>query len=302
MSSLDCVAGNAKPRIDVAALTAVFPVVALLPAWFAATSLFWAVLTIPFNPPYATFMLVAALGSVVMFVPLTQRIVVRRMLGVRFPTPAEQRRLESAARVVLAAAGTPKRRFVLGVDDSDDVNAFACGGHILVVTTFALSQLDDEELTGVVAHEFSHHLGAHTVGLSFAQWFSIPVLLCARLGEWFASASQKALRGLGESTGPLRYVPGLVGLALAAFSWIFNSTLFVAHRLNDLVGRDAEFHADARVVELGFGRSLSRALAHVAAREGSSVGRSRLERVYSSHPPARTRIARIEALLRSRHR
>ena len=83
---------------------------------------------------------------------------------------------------------------------------------------------------------------------------------------------------------------------------MFNSTLSVARNVNDFVGRDAEFFADRRVVELGFGRQLSRALAHVAPRDEGTIGRSRLDRVYSSHPPARTRIARIDALLRSRRR
>ena len=289
-----------RQRLDAAALTAALPVIALLPAWFASTSLVWLVVSVVFDAPYVLFMGIVALGSVVMFLPFTQRVFLNRLLGVRPPNVDELRRLTAATRMVVAAAGTPRRRFVLAIDDSDDINAFACGGHVLVVSSFAVKNLDDDELTGVVAHEFSHHLGAHTIGLSFAQWFSLPVLLCARIGDTAHSIARRPLRRLA---GRGRYGPLLakvIGFFLAAFSWVFNSTLAAARNLNDLVGRDAEFHADRRVVELGFGRQLARALAHVAPRDGTAIGRSRLDRVFSSHPPARTRIARIDALLRSR--
>lgn len=265
-------------------------------------SLIWVVVAIPFDTSYVTFIGTAALASVVMFLPATQRIFVTRMLGVRTPERDERRRLDTAARMVLAAARTPKRRFVFAIDESSDVNAFACGGHILVVSSFALDKLDDDELLGVVAHEFSHHLGAHTVGLSFAQWFSLPVLLFARLGEFTRKVARSPLRRLEAMEGAARHIARALDVVLRGFSWLFGATLVTAQRLNDLVGSDAEFHADRRVVELGFGRQLSRALTHVAARDGSSIGRSRHERIFSSHPPARTRIARIEALLRSRSR
>lgn len=265
-------------------------------------TLVWFVVSIPFDTSYLVFMLTTALSSVVMFLPVTQRIFVTRMLGVRAPDRDEQRRLDTAARMVLAAARKPKRHFVFAVDESNDVNAFACGGHILVVSSFALDNLDDDELLGVVAHEFSHHLGAHTIGLSFAQWFSLPVLVVARLGEFTRGIARAPLRRLGAAPGIPRHVARALDVALRGFSWLFGATLVTAQRLNDIVGRDAEFHADRRVVELGYGRQLSRALTHVAARDGSSVGHSRHERIFSSHPPARTRIARIEALLRSRSR
>jgi Zn-dependent protease with chaperone function len=296
------VARRRKTFIDSSALTAIVPVLALLPAWLSAMSLIWVVVAIPFDTSYVTFIGTAALASVVMFLPATQRIFVTRMLGVRTPERDERRRLDTAARMVLAAARTPKRRFVFAIDESSDVNAFACGGHMLVVSSFALDKLDDDELLGVVAHEFSHHLGAHTVGLSFAQWFSLPVLLFARLGEFTRKVARSPLRRLEAMEGAARHIARALDVVLRGFSWLFGATLVTAQRLNDLVGRDAEFHADRRVVELGFGRQLSRALTHVAARDGSSIGRSRHERIFSSHPPARTRIARIEALLRSRSR
>jgi heat shock protein HtpX/STE24 endopeptidase len=58
--------------------------------------------------------------------------------------------------------------------------------------------------------------------------------------------------------------------------------------LGNSVGRSAEFQADQRVVRMGYGRQLSAALKKTVGPRDVS----------SSHPPARTRIARIEASLR----
>lgn len=295
-------ARNGRSRPDSSALTAVVPVLALLPAWFVATSLCFLVVDVVSDPSYLAFMTIAAAGSVVMFVPVTQRVFVTRLLGVRTPTAPESRRLDPAVRVVLAAAGTPRRRFVLAVDESNDVNAFACGGHILVVSSYSLRELDDDELTGVVAHEFSHHLGAHTIGLSFAQWFGLPVVVFARIGFFLRRIADERRRQIERQEGLAPYFLRAATTALSCFAWAFQASLFAAEKLNNLVGRDAEFQADRRAVTLGFGRQLSRALGHVAARDASSIDRSWHERIFSSHPPARTRIARIEAMLRSRRR
>ncbi|MEY2627104.1 MAG: hypothetical protein RJB08_863 [Actinomycetota bacterium] len=293
-------------RFDPSAVTALIPVFAILPAWFVATSLTFLTVDVFFNPRYPIFMTIAALGCVVMFLPFTQRLFVMRLLGVRPPLPSESQRLAPAVRIVAAAARTPNRRFVLAIDASDDLNAFACGGHILVVSSFAVQELSDDELTGVVAHEFSHHLGAHTIGLSIAQWFSLPVIVYARLGFFLKSLAEKQ-RAVGKArlqhdANLVAYFLNALSAALTGFAWVFQTSLFTAQRVNNFVGRDAEFQADRRVVNLGFGRELSRALGRIASRDETSVNRTWQERLFSSHPPARTRIARIEAMLRSRRR
>ena len=293
-------------RIDSSALTAVIPVLAILPAWFVATSLCFLAADIVFDPGYATFMAVAALGAVVMFLPITQRLFVTRLLGVRTPAPNESSRLDAAVRIVAASAGQPHRRFILAVDDSADVNAFACGGHILVVSSFAIQHLDDNELVGVVAHEFAHHHGAHTIGLSFAQWFALPVVAFARLGFGLrAFAETQRMKAEHRHDGRFdlsAYFIRSASAALNGFALLFQASLLASQSLNNVVGRNAEFQADRRVVAMGFGRHLAHALTHARSNDRSSLDRSWHERIFSSHPPARTRIARIEAMLRSRRR
>ena len=66
-------------------------------------------------------------------------------------------------RAIALANELPPDRYILRVLPSDELNAYVCGGHLVVVTTFALAELPRRELAGVLAHELSHHLGMHTV-------------------------------------------------------------------------------------------------------------------------------------------
>ena len=66
--------------------------------------------------------------------------------------------------------------------------------------------------------------------------------------------------------------------------------------LGNFVGRGSEYHADRRAFEMGFGRELLNALRHVSDKQGRVETHGGM--VVMSHPPARTRIARLEAMMR----
>jgi Zn-dependent protease with chaperone function len=87
---------------------------------------------------------------------------------------------------------------------------------------------------------------------------------------------------------------------LTAVSWVFLSGLLLSNALSNAVGRNAEFQADRRVVNMGFGRPLALALRRVLAEFGTDRPVGWRQRLAMSHPPPRTRVARIEAQLRGR--
>jgi Zn-dependent protease with chaperone function len=223
-----------------------------------------------------------------------------RLLGARRPTRDERARLETAWRSVLQAAHLPQRRYVLAVLPSDELNAFACGGHLVVVTTLAVETLPRDELTGVLAHELSHHLGFHTVALTVAQWLSIPVWLLARIGFFLQNVAQAATSSFAGDSTLLLLLGRTVSAVLTAVSWVFLAGLMAANALGNWAGRGAEFQADERAVTLGFGRELSNALRRVMAEGGGTRPLTWRERLVATHPPARTRIAKIDAIRRAR--
>lgn len=285
-------------RFDGHAITAIAPVVAIFPAWLVAVTVFWWVLTRIAYVPFPVFSgAVLALG-ILLFSRPVQRVVLMRILGARPPTRAERDALQRAWYAVAQANHIPPGRFVLSVIDSDDINAFASGGHLVVVSRFAIANLSSEELTGVLAHELSHHLGMHTVALTVGQWLAVPVLVLARVGLYLQRLADAATATLASRDHWGETIARVVSGILTVVAWVFLSMITFSQYVANVVGRASEFKADQTVVEMGFGKQLRDALAKVRDEGHSGRARNWHDRLVMAHPPARTRIARIEARIR----
>lgn len=294
----------ARPRREVerAAVAALAPVLTLLPVWVLATAVFWLPLRLVWDVPLWSIAIAYLAAGALLFTRPAQRLVLTRLLGARRPTAHEAARLEAAWRQVAQANHLPPGRFLLAVLDDDELNAFACGGHLLVVTSFAVEILPHDELCGVLAHELSHHLGSHTVALTVGHWLSLPIVALAQIGFFLQSVARAATDAFGRDSTSLTTLGRLVAGALTAISWVFLAALVVSRSVGNLVGRGAEYQADVRAVEMGFGRELARALRRTVSLGRHDRPTTWRERVRATHPPARTRVARIEARLRASHR
>jgi len=289
-------------RIDGHAVAAFLPVIALLPAWAASVwALWWVVSRFAAVPWWLFAGCWLLLGGMLFWQP-AQRVLLQRLIGARSPTAQERARLQGARSVIAQRNHVKPSRYVLAVVDSDDLNAFACGGHLVVVSSYAVHSLSDEELTGVLAHELSHHLGFHTFALTVGQWLSIPVVLLARLGFAFQRLADSASTAMRGRSDVLAGAGRIVSVAMQTVAYVFLADLLLAQALGNIVGRRAEFAADQRVVDMGFGRELAKALRQVVAAGGGERPTSWADRIVTSHPPARTRVARIEATLRAAER
>ncbi|MEY3802008.1 MAG: hypothetical protein RLZZ51_290, partial [Actinomycetota bacterium] len=189
--------------------------------------------------------------------------------------------------------------FVLAVVDSNEINAFASGGHLVVVSSYAVNQLDQNELTGVLAHEISHHLGSHTVALTIAQWLSLPILLLARIGFILQRVAERISNTFKSGLNALKFIGLLISAALTVVSSLFVAALVVSQALSNAVGHESEFQADRRAVRMGFGNELLIALKHVVDDSQNYDEQTSSALVVSAHPPVRERINRLEALLRT---
>ena len=201
---------------------------------------------------------------------------------------------------MLQANRLPRRRFVIAVLPVDELNAFACGGHLVVVTSYAIDTLPRDELSGVLAHELSHHLGSHTIALTIGHWLSLPVLVLARIGFFLQNVATAATRTFARRSSSLTVLGQLASTLLMAVSWVFLSGLLLTNVISNLVGRNAELQADRRAVSMGFGRPLASALRRVIGEHRGERPTTLRERLAATHPPVRTRVAQIEALLRAR--
>ena len=140
-------------HLDGSALATLVPTLALLPISLVALAAFWFPVSLLVPIPYWLFAVVYLGAGVLLCLRPVQQLLLRWLFGARRPQPAELRRLRPVWDDVVRQAGFPKDRFVLAVVDSDELNAFACGGHVVATSTAALALLPDDELHGVLAHE-----------------------------------------------------------------------------------------------------------------------------------------------------
>ena len=286
--------------MDSTAIAALTPVIAVAPVWLLAILVFWWPVHVLWHVSFVVFALGYVAAVVLLFLRPVQVWVLAPLMGARRPTPAQSAALDPAWRPVLQANDLPGRRYVLATLPSNELNAFACGGHLVVVTSYAIETLPRDELTGVLAHELSHHLGLHTVALTFVQWLSVPVLLLARIGFFLQNVASAATTSYGSNSSALTVIGRTLAALLTAVSWFFLSGLLLSNALTNIVGRNSEFEADMRAIDMGFGTSLATALRRFVAEFGADRPLTWRDRLASSHPPARTRVARIEATMRGR--
>ncbi len=247
------------------------------------------------------FWILPAVWTVLALTLFSRRVqlhVLGPLLRARRPNAIEFDAIATPWENVTTAAGANPQDFVLLIIDADELNAYACGGHLVVTTSFAVRELPSDELAGVLAHELSHHLGLHTVSLTLIHWYSLPILLLARLGFALKNVAHAATEAFVSHSSALTALGRIFAGLLTGFSWALLAVLYASDGVSNLVGHRSEFEADRRTVQLGFGRELAAALTHLISRGGGHRSIGWRQRLAASHPPARTRIARIDAILR----
>ena len=291
---------STRRRVDSSAVSAFLPVLAVIPLWLLALAVVWLPLRVVWHISFVTFALIYLAAALLLFLRPVQVAILAPLLGARRPTRHERATLDIAWRSVLQANRLPARRFVIAVLPIDELNAYACGGHLVVVTSYAIDTLPRDELSGVLAHELSHHLGSHTIALTIGHWLSLPVFALARIGFFLQNVATAATRTFARRSSSLTVLGQFVSALLMAISWVFLSGLLLSNSIANVVGRNAELQADRRAVTMGFGRPLASALRRVIGERRGERPTNWRERLAATHPPARTRVAQIEALLRSR--
>ena len=285
-------------RFEWSALTGVIAIVALLPAWLVTATVLW----LPFgwwgNVDYWQFVGSLFLLFILLFSRPVQRFVLMRLLGARTPTPHEIVVLNESWQPIIRRNELDRRQFVLAVVDTDSLNAFACGGHLVIVSSQAIEQLDAEQLSGVLAHELSHHLGLHTVALTITQWMILPITVLSRVGMRLRAIAEEATIAFARRI-PLLHALGLfVAAFLHVLSWLLMLNVSLATSLGNAASRVTEFHADRRAARLGFGNHLLAAMRIWNAVAPPTERGDIRERVFASHPPMRLRINKLAHYLR----
>lgn len=287
-----------RRRVERAAVYAFVPVLAMLPFSLLALFLVWLPIGAFTDISYLWILVAFGATGPLLFIRRFQVLVLTPVLGARHPSEAEAAAIKPLWNEILRTNHVPDDHYVVRILPSEELNAFACGGHLVVVTSFAVDELTTPELQGVLAHELSHHLGLHTIAITIGHWLSMPVVALARIGVFLENVAIATRDSYGRDSPTIDSITNLAAIAIHGLSWIFTAAIRASVALGNIVGYQSEFDADRRAVRMGFGRELASALRRVLAAGHSPRPVGWRQRVASSHPSARTRVARIEALLR----
>jgi STE24 endopeptidase len=176
-----------------------------------------------------------------------------------------------------------------GSKRSSHGNAFFAGfgaGKRIVLFDTLVNRLEPAEVEAVLAHELGHYKLHHIVkmlalsaALTLAGLFVLGQIIDR---PWFYS-------GLGVRT------PGTAA-ALALFMLVVPEFLFFLHPLTSLYSRRREFEADAYARLHADSRDLVHALVKLYKDNAATLTPDPLHSAfYDSHPPAASRIARLQA-------
>lgn len=232
-----------------------------------------------------------------------------RLLNVATRDGDERRFLNVVEEMAIAAGLPVPAVYVL---DDPAINAFAAGHSpqdaVIGITHGAITQLDRDELQGVVAHEFSHILnGDMRLNLRLVALLH-GLLLIGLIGHLLLrGASGRRMMGTNRNNNGRAVVLGL-GAALMVIGYV--GTL-CGNLIKAAVSRQREFLADASAVQFtrhpdGIGGALKKI---AASRHGSQVqaanaaefshlyfsrGIRAANGMLATHPPLEERIRRLE--------
>lgn len=217
-----------------------------------------------------------------------------------------EKRLLNIVQEMALASGVPVPPVYL-LKNEEGINAFAAGHNIndavIGVTRGAIRLLNRDELQAVIAHEFSHILnGDMRLNLRFVSLLF--GFLC------ISEIARFVMYGIRPSSGKDSKGGGIFILIVALIFYIAGLfTTFIGHIVQAAVNRQREFLADASAVQFTRTKALASALKKIGGfSEGSRLKVASADAynhlffgpatksLYSTHPPLKERILRIDPL------
>ena len=157
-----------------------------------------------------------------------------------------------------------------------------------------LTRLAPDEIEAVLAHELGHFRLRHVIKRVI--WSAILSLLLLALLAWLARAPW-FYAGLGIPQGDVAAAMARPGVALALFMLALPVFTFALAPLSAAYSRRHEFEADAFAAEHASATALVAALIKLYEDNAATLTPDPLHSAfYDSHPPAATRVARLQSL------
>lgn len=212
------------------------------------------------------------------------------------------------------ASGIPAPKIYILEDPT--INAFAAGNtiqnSIICVNTGTLDNLKRDELSGVIAHEFSHIVNRDVninlkIGMLIAGFSALTIVGYSILRLLGGTSSSSSRHSNGRNGGSATAYILAVGVTLLVLGYLWK---FYSMIISAAVSRQREYLADATAVSYTRDDSIVRALIKIkTSTKKSTIAKSHQETfnhlffssekkksIFDSHPPLEERIKRASEM------
>lgn len=181
----------------------------------------------------------------------------------------------------------------LCIADNMTVNAFALGKHTIAVTQGAVETFTEEELKGILAHEFAHIIHGDTkanllnfIGNGIFTVFIMIIRIVMYILKISTTPNERY-----KSSGILHFIVELVRLL---FEFLVFAFVFLGNVVLSTNSRKNEYNADKFALDIGFGEGLIEAL-YLLQKISLGGKLSLIQHMQASHPHIARRIGRLES-------
>lgn len=250
------------------------------------------------------FSLLAVLGMAVLFNSSAGEWMLRLYSGARKTIPREDKKLnpiiervQQAIEIKLSRKKIPVHLMVV---DEPIPNAFAIGKSTIIVSRALYEKSTDEELAGVIAHEFGHLHNGDSNQLGIALGMSLVSMTISITAGFFAML----IGGLSNLSGSTKSDSG-AAIAIFGFFTLFFVMFFtffvragnwILNLAMLFIGRKQEHKADQFAIKAGFGAGLLSFLETIKDMEFEKP-KTLFSRIYATHPATMLRIGEVEKSL-----
>ena len=182
------------------------------------------------------------------------------------------------------------RNIKLFVVDDDTINAFAVGRNTIALNTGAIESLSEQQLRGILAHEFGHLAYGDTKALLLNLVgngvFSFLCRLFVSILNMFYLTMQR------RSDGTLIAV--FIKFIYCIFNFCTNIFMGIGLIITSINSRNSEYLADNYAYLIGYGDNLIDVLEVISSVSNNKM--SFMEKITASHPYTRERIIKLQSL------
>jgi heat shock protein HtpX len=186
------------------------------------------------------------------------------------------------------------------VVDNPIPNAFAVGKHTLIVSRAMYETSTDEQLLGVIAHEFGHLHHGDSQKLGIALGVSVVSMTVAMVASAIATVIEAFSKIAGATKSDGGMVMAFIGFVFTFFIFFFTIFVHAGNWMLKLgmlfVGRKQEYRADQFAIQAGFGAGLLSFLDKIKNMEFDAP-KNLFSRLYATHPPTMLRIGEVEKVM-----